>query len=464
MVVISMVLKSINPSNEKILQKFKEDSKKEVEYKLKKSIISFDNWKNTDPEKKSALLNNAAKILRKNKNKYAKLMTLEMGKPISQAEAEVEKCACACDFYAKNGCKFLEKEIIETDADLSFVQYNPLGVILGIMPWNFPFWQVFRFAVPSLFVGNTVLLKHSSNVPQCALAIEDIFNKAGFKKDEFQNLLVSSNKISSIIEDDRIKAVSLTGSTEAGMKTAERTGKNIKKTVLELGGSDPFIVLDDADLNYTVDMAVKARMINNGQSCIAAKRFIVFDSIFDKFQELLTEKISKLRVGDPLDKNVDIGPLSKKAGVDQIDMQVKKSVDMGAEVLVGGKKPDMSGFFYLPTVITNIKKEMPVYNEETFGPVAVIIKVKDVKEAVKIANDTCYGLGASIWTNDSKKAEKITKCIEAGNVFINEIVKSNPRLPFGGIKKSGFGRELSYYGIKEFVNIQTVYIKKHQGI
>ena len=455
-----MVLKSINPYNEEILQEFTENSKKEQEDIIKKSTKAFKNWRNTTFEKKSNLLKNISNILRKNKSKYAKLMTLEMGKPISQAEAEVEKCEWVCDFYSKNGYKFLKKELIKTDADLSFIQYNPIGVILGIMPWNFPFWQVFRFAVPSLMAGNTVLLKHSSNVPQCALAIEDIFKKAGFKKDEFQNLLVSSNKITHIIEDDRIKAVSLTGSTDAGMKTAERTGKNIKKTVLELGGSDPFIVLDDSDLNYTVDMAIKARMINNGQSCIAAKRFIVFDNIFDKFQELLTEKINSLRVGDPLDKNIDIGPLATEDGVEKIDKQVKKSVEMGARVLVGGKKPDFSGFFYLPTLITNIKKEMPVFNEETFGPVATTIKVKDEKEAIKIANDTCYGLGASIWTKDYKKAEKLSKYIKSGNVFINEIVKSDPRLPFGGIKKSGFGRELSHYGIKEFVNIQTVYIKK----
>ncbi len=455
-----MVLKSINPSNKEILKEFREDSQKEIEDKIKKSTRAFDNWKNITFKKKRFLLKNVGKILRKNKSKYAKIMTIEMGKPISQSEAEVEKCVWLCDFYAENGSKFLEKEIIETDAESSYIQYTPLGVILGIMPWNFPFWQIFRFAVPTLLAGNTVLLKHSSNVPQCSLAIEDIFKKAGFNKYEFQNLLICSKNISNIIEDDRIKAVSLTGSTEAGMKTAEKAGKNIKKTVLELGGSDPFIVFDDADLNYTVDMAVKARMLNNGQSCIAAKRFIVFDSIFDKFQKLLTEKISELKVGDPLDKNVDIGPLATKDGLDQINRQVLKSVEMGAKVLVGGKKPDMSGFFYLPTVITNIKKEMPVYNEETFGPVATIIKVKDEKETVKIANDTCYGLGASVWTKDFKKAERLSKYIEAGNVFVNEIVKSDPRLPFGGVKKSGFGRELSYYGIKEFVNIQTVYIKK----
>jgi len=455
-----MVLKSINPSNGEILKDFSENSEKEVKDKLNKSTKNFADWKNITFEKKRNLLKNVSTILKKNKNKYARLMALEMGKPFAQAVAEVEKCAWVCDFYVENGCNFLKKELIKTDADLSYVQYTPLGVVLGIMPWNFPFWQVFRFAVPSLIAGNTVLLKHSSNVPQCALAIEDIFKQAGFKKNEFQTLLISSKKISNIIEDDRVAAVSLTGSTIAGMKTAERTGKNIKKTVLELGGSDPFIVLDDADLHYTVDMAVKGRMINNGQSCIAAKRFIVFDDIFDKFQELLTKKISNLRVGNPLDKNVDIGPLATKDIVDQIDRQVKKSVEMGAKVLVGGKKLDREGFFYLPTVITNIKEEMPVYKEETFGPVAAIIKVKDENEAVKIANDTCYGLGASIWTHDDKKAENLSKYIEAGNVFINEIVKSDPRLPFGGIKKSGFGRELSYYGIKEFVNIQTVYIKK----
>lgn len=464
MVANEMVLTSINPFNEKILKEFNEDNQKELEEKLKKSILSFHNWKNSSIEKKSTLLKNIASILSENKNKYANLMTLEMGKPIAQAVSEVEKCRWVCDFYAENAKSFLEKEIIQTDADSSFVQYNPLGVILGIMPWNFPFWQVFRWAVPSLIAGNTVLLKHASNVPQCALALENIFKKAGFEENEFQNLLIRSNSISSIIEDNRIAAVSLTGSTQAGMKTAEKTGKTLKKTVLELGGSDPFIVFDDADLKCTVDRAVKARMINTGQSCIAAKRFIVLDGIFDSFQELLTEKISSLQVGNPLDNTADIGPLATKDGVDQIDRQVKRSVEMGAHVLVGGGKPDMPGFFYLPTVITNVKKEMPVFNEETFGPVAAVIKVEDEKEALNVANDTCYGLGASIWTGDVEKAAMLSRDIEAGNVFINDIVKSDPRLPFGGIKKSGFGRELSSYGIREFVNMQTVYIKKIEEI
>jgi succinate-semialdehyde dehydrogenase/glutarate-semialdehyde dehydrogenase len=459
-----MVLKSINPSNKEVLKEFKENSQTELDDQLRKSTDAFDHWKNATFEKKSKLLKNVGKILRKNKSQYARLMTLEMGKPIAQAESEVEKCAWVCDFYAENGRKFLEKEIIKTDADSSFIQYNPLGVILGIMPWNFPFWQVFRFAVPSLIAGNTVLLKHSSNVPQCARAIEDIFKTAGFENNEFQTLLIRSKKMSTIVEDDRIAAVSLTGSTVAGMKTAEKTGKNIKKTVLELGGSDPFIVLDDVDLNHTVDMAVKARMINNGQSCIAAKRFIVLESIFDKFVKVLTKKISNLTVGDPFDRDSDIGPLATQDIVDQLDRQVKKSVEMGGEVLIGGEKPDMSGFYYLPTIITNIKKGMPVYNEETFGPVAAIIKVKDDQEAVNIANNTCYGLGASIWTNDIKKAERLSKYIEAGNVFVNEVVKSDPRLPFGGIKKSGFGRELSSYGLKEFVNIQTIYIKRPKRV
>ncbi len=455
-----MVLTSINPFNGKILKEFDEDSQKDLEDKIKRSMHAFDYWKHISIEKKSILLKNTARILRENKNNYAKTMSLEMGKPIRQAESEVEKCAWVCDFYAENARSFLKKDIIKTDADSSFVQYIPLGAILGIMPWNFPFWQVFRWAVPSLVAGNTVLLKHSSNVSQCALVLEEVFRKAGFKGNEFQTLLIRSDNMSQIIEDDRIAGVSLTGSNEAGMKTAERTGKTIKKTVLELGGSDPFIVFDDADLDHTVDMAVKARMMNTGQSCIAAKRFIVLERVFDSFQELLTEKISQLRVGDPLDETVDIGPLATKEGVDQLARQVKTSVEMGATVLVGGKKLDMPGFFYQPTVLTNVKKEMPVYAEETFGPVVAMIKVNDEKEAIDIANDTCFGLGASIWTKDVEKAERLSKDIEAGNIFINNIVKSDPRLPFGGIKKSGFGRELSSDGIKEFVNRQTVYVKK----
>ncbi len=455
-----MVLTSINPSNGKVLNEFNEDRQKDLDDKIRRSRHAFDHWKHISIEKKSTLLKNTARILRKNKNNYAKIMTLEMGKPITQATSEVEKCAWVCDFYAENAHSFLEREIIRTDADSSYVRYIPIGVILGIMPWNFPFWQVFRWAAPSLIAGNTVLLKHASNVPQCALILEDVFRKAGFEGNEFQNLLIRSENISQIIEDDRIAAVSLTGSTEAGMKTAERTGKTLKKTVLELGGSDPFIVFDDADLDYTVDMAVKARMMNNGQSCIAAKRFIVLKDIFDRFQELLIEKISQLRVGDPLDDVVDIGPLATKEGVDQLDRQVKMSVEMGATVLVGGGKEDNPGFFYQPTVLTNVKREMPVYAEETFGPVVAMIKVDDEKEAINSANDTCFGLGASIWTKDIEKADRLSNEIQAGNVFINDIVKSDPRLPFGGIKKSGFGRELSSYGIKEFINVQTVYVKK----
>lgn len=455
-----MVLTSINPSNEKILNEFDEDSQQDLEEKIKRSTHAFDQWRHTSIEKKNTLLKNTAKILRENKHNYARLMTLEMGKPIGQAVSEVKKCAWVCEFYAENARSFLEKEIIQTNADSSFVQFNPLGVILGIMPWNFPFWQVFRWAVPSLVAGNTALLKHSSNASQCALVLEEVFEKAGFKDHEFQTLLIRSDNISGIIEDERIAAVSLTGSTEAGMKTAERTGKSLKKTVLELGGSDPFIVFDDADLDYTAEMAVKARMMNTGQSCIAAKRFIVVKDVFDSFQELLTEKIRQLRVGDPLDDAVDIGPLATKEGVDQLHRQVKKSVEMGAKVLIGGKKLDMPGFFYQPTVLTNVKKEMPVYTEETFGPVVAMIKAIDEEDAIQMANDTCFGLGASIWTNDVVRAERLSRDIEAGNVFINDIVKSDPRLPFGGMKKTGFGRELSSYGIKEFVNVQTVYVKK----
>jgi len=455
-----MVIQSINPATGKILKEFKESKKEKINNQIDKSVNIFELWREKTFSERSKLLRKTAHILRNNKKEYSSIMTLEMGKPIAQAEAEIEKCAWVCEFYADNGEKFLEKETVDTDADKSFVAFRPLGVILGIMPWNFPFWQVFRWAVPAIMAGNVCVLKHSSNVPQCALAIEKIFKKAGFLENTFKTLLVSSNKISEIIKDDRIAAVSLTGSTEAGSDTAKNAGKNLKKTVLELGGSDPFIVLEDANLDYSTDKAVDARMINTGQSCIAAKRFIVLKDVFDDFKNILVKKINKLKVGDPKDINTDIGPLARLDILEQIDSQVKKSVEKGADILTGGKILKSSGFFYSPTIISNVKKGMPVYEEETFGPVATIINVNDEKEAIKTANDTCYGLGASIWTEDVRKGQRLAKYLEAGNVFVNEMVKSDPRLPFGGIKKSGYGRELSHYGIKEFVNIQTIYMKK----
>ncbi len=457
----SMVLKSINPARGKVLKVFKEWKPEEIKKQLRKSSNAFDCWKETDYSDRSKLLKKIAKILRDNSKRYASLMTTEMGKPISQSEGEVEKCAWVCEYYAENGELFLTNEYVDIGDDKSYIRFVPLGIILAIMPWNFPFWQVFRCAAPAIFAGNTVLLKHSSNVPQCALAIEEIFSKAGLPSNVFRTLLIGSNLVKEIIKDDKVAAISLTGSSYAGQSVAKVAGSHLKKVVLELGGNDPFVILSDVDLKFVVEQAIKARMINNGQSCIAAKRFIVVKEIFDEFKNRFSEKVKQLVVGDPINRSTDIGPLARKDIMTQLDIQVKKSIQKGAIILTGGKQlEDNSGYFYQPTVITNIKQTMPVFYEETFGPVASLIQVKNEKEAIKIANDTSYGLGASVWTNDTKKGEEFIKQINAGNVFVNEVVKSDPRLPFGGIKKSGFGRELSQYGIKEFVNIQTVYVKK----
>jgi succinate-semialdehyde dehydrogenase/glutarate-semialdehyde dehydrogenase len=456
-----MALKSINPATGEVLKEFKELKPEEVKKQLVKSSHAFNEWKVTDYSDKKRCLKNVAKILHDDSQKYATLMATEMGKPISQAEAEVEKCAWVCEYYAENGERFLENTYVEIGTDKSYIRYAPLGIILAIMPWNFPFWQVFRCAAPSIFAGNTVLLKHSSNVPQCALSIEDIFTKAGFPSHIFKSLLIGSYQVNEIIKNDNVAAVSLTGSAYAGQNVAEIAGNNIKKVVLELGGNDPFIVLSDADLEYSVEQAVKARMINNGQSCIAAKRFIIMKDIYKGFKDKLTEGVKKLVVGDPINRTTNIGPLAREDIRNQLEVQVQKSIQKGAIVLTGGKRVEGTpGYFYQPTVLANIKQIMPVFKEETFGPVASLIQVKNEAEAIQIANNSDYGLGASVWTKNTEKGEEFLKHINAGNVFVNEIVKSDPRLPFGGIKKSGFGRELSEYGIKEFVNIQTMYVKK----
>jgi succinate-semialdehyde dehydrogenase / glutarate-semialdehyde dehydrogenase len=457
-----MTLKSVDPSNNVVLKEFKEWNKTQIHTQIKKTQKTFTNWKSISYSDKSNLLKEVSKILRDNIKDFSTLISIEMGKPISQSEYEVEKCSQVCEYYARYGKKFLENENIETKENTSYVQFLPLGIVLIIMPWNFPFWQVFRCAIPSLMAGNVVLLKHASNVPQCGYAIEDIFLKAGFQENVFSYLPISSKKASEVITDDRIAAISFTGSTSAGSEIAELAGKNIKKIVLELGGSDPFIILDDADLDKTVKQAVKARIINNGQSCIAAKRFIVQKRIFNDFQDLFKEEIEKLVIDDPLKRSTEIGPLATEEMMNNLDRQVKKSMKQGAKLISGGKRlNERPGFFYQPSILTNVSKEMPIIKEETFGPVAPLIMIKNEKEALKVANDSRYGLGASIWTKDINKAKSMAKQLQAGNVFINDIVKSDPRLPFGGIKQSGFGRELSHYGIKEFVNIQNVCIRKH---
>ncbi|MBN2065528.1 MAG: NAD-dependent succinate-semialdehyde dehydrogenase [Candidatus Thermoplasmatota archaeon] len=457
-----MVLTSINPSTGETLKKFKEWDIHKIQNQIKKSAEAFNLWKNFEYSKRGTILRNVSQLLRKNKRAYARLITIEMGKPILQSQTEIEKCIWVCEYYAKYGAKFLENEYINTGENSSYVRCAPLGVVLAVMPWNFPFWQVFRCAAPILMAGNVVLLKHSSNVPQCALAIEEIFRNAGSPAHTFQTLLIGSKTVKGILKDNRVAAVTVTGSDIAGRCIAGLAGTYLKKVVLELGGSDPFIVLDDADIDYTVKHAVKARMINTGQSCIAAKRFIVHQKVFKEFADGFSEKVGKLTVGDPLEKSTEIGPLARKDLLQQIDSQVNLSVQKGARILVGGRRiKNKSGYYYLPTILSNVRPSMPVYSQETFGPVVALIKVRDTKEAVKKANDTAYGLGSSIWTKDVSKGEEITKEIQAGCVFVNDIVQSDPRLPFGGIKNSGFGRELSWYGIKEFVNIQTVYVKRH---
>jgi succinate-semialdehyde dehydrogenase/glutarate-semialdehyde dehydrogenase len=401
----------------------------------------------------------AAEILEAEKNDLARLMALEMGKPIKGGIGEAEKCAWVCRYYAENAQHPLADQVVETNASRSFVRFQPLGPVLAVMPWNFPFWQVFRFAAPALMAGNVGLLKHASNVPQCALAIEDVFRRAGFPEGAFQTLLVGSEAVQGILEDKRVVAATLTGSEEAGRSVASIAGKQIKKTVLELGGSDPFIVMPSADLDEAVTTGVKARTINNGQSCIAAKRFIVATEIYDDFERRFVEEMQALRVGDPLDENIDIGPLAMKQILNDVDEQVKRSVAAGAVVLTGGKRLDRAGSFYEPTVLANLPTDAPVSCEEVFGPVAMLFRVNNIDQAIELANATTFGLGAAAWTEDSTEQERFTEELDAGCVFLNGMVASDPRLPFGGIKNSGYGRELSEFGIREFVNIKTVWIK-----
>ncbi len=454
-----MAIQTINPATGKLIKTFEEYPEDKVASIIDDVQSDFLNWRETDFQTRAKFMKAAAYILRKNKRKYAELMTLEMGKPVTQAIAEAEKCAWVCEYYADNAESILSREQIETDAGESYVQFDPLGIVLAVMPWNFPMWQVFRFAAPALMAGNAGILKHASNVPQTALAIEEIFREAGFPENIFRTLLIGPQKVDDVIKNPKIKAATLTGSEHAGSKVAEISGKMLKKTVMELGGSDPFIIFADADLNEAVSTAVTARLINNGQSCIAAKRFIVVKEIADEFESLFVEKMSKVKTGDPMNDETELGPLAREDLLNELDAQVKLSVTKGAKILTGGEISNRNGYFYPATVLTNVQKGMPAYEQELFGPVAAIIRAKDENNAIEIANDSEFGLGASLWTNDIEKAKEFTHKIEAGSVFVNGLVKSDPRLPFGGIKKSGYGRELSHYGIKEFVNIKTVWIK-----
>lgn len=454
-----MTLKVINPNDNTTVKTFEEFNTVKVNSIIESVHYEFMKWRETDFSHRKKLMIKAAEILRSEKQKYAEIMVTEMGKPIAQAKGEVEKCAWVCEYYAENAEKILSKEYIETDANESYVRFDPIGIVLAVMPWNFPLWQVFRFAAPALMAGNAGVLKHASNVPMSALAIEEVFRKAGFPENIFRTLLIGSKEVKNVIDNPKIKAATLTGSEIAGQKVAEQSGSKLKKTVMELGGSDPFIILSDADIDEAVEVGVKARLINNGQSCIAAKRFILVEEIADKFEEKFVEKMKSVKIGDPMKEETELGPIAREDLLLELDKQVKDSVEQGAKILCGGKRLDLNGLFYPATVLSNVKKGMTAYEEELFGPVAIVIRAEDENDAIKIANDSEFGLGASLWTNDLEKAKELARIIESGSVFNNGLVKSDPRLPFGGIKISGYGRELSHYGIKEFVNIKTVWIK-----
>jgi len=453
-----MAIATINPATGETLQTFQPLTDAEIEQKLQLAVRAFHAEGKTPFAERARRMNNAGDILERDKEKFAKLMTLEMGKPYKAALAEAVKCAGGCRYYAQNAERFLSDEVLDTGAQKSFIRYRPIGPILAVMPWNFPFWQVIRFAAPALMAGNVGLLKHASNVPQCALAIEEIFLEAGFPAGAFQTLLIGSQQVDAILNDSRVVAATLTGSEQAGIQVGMAAAKRIKKVVLELGGSDPFIVMPSADLDAAVATAVEARVINNGQSCIAAKRFIVAESIAPEFEKKFVARMEKLRVGDPFDAKTELGPLATADAVKSLDADVQKTVQAGAKVLTGGHPLNLPGNYYAPTVLTNIPKESPAYREEFFGPVASLFRVKDIDEAIRLANDSRFGLGASAWTTDDGERERFINEIESGMVFINKMVASDPRIPFGGVKSSGHGRELSANGIREFMNIKTVSI------
>jgi succinate-semialdehyde dehydrogenase/glutarate-semialdehyde dehydrogenase len=452
------MIASINPANGKTLRTFPALTDAEIDARLGRSMAAWQAYRHTPLADRARCLTAAAEILEAESDRFGRIMTLEMGKPIAAARAEAVKCATGCRYYAEHGERLLADEVIEAGAGRSYLHYQPLGPLLAVMPWNFPFWQVFRFAAPALMAGNTGLLKHASNVPGCALVIEEILRRAGFPDDVFQTLLIGSEQVARAIDDPRVKAVSLTGSEAAGIQVAGQAGRQIKKTVLELGGSDPFVVMPSADLDRTALAAAQARTINNGQSCIAAKRFIVDRAVADAFELRFVAAMQSLRVGDPMDESTQIGPLATPAILEDLERQVQRSVEMGARVLTGGQRLDRPGNFYAPTVLADAPTDSPAYREELFGPVAVLLRANGIGDAVRLANDTEFGLGASAWTQDPAEQSYFIDELEAGMVFINGMVASDARLPFGGIKRSGYGRELSTLGIREFVNIKTVRI------
>jgi succinate-semialdehyde dehydrogenase / glutarate-semialdehyde dehydrogenase len=459
-----MPIASISPATGETLQTFEPFSQTQLEEKLQRARETFYSYRRTSFAERARMMQRAAEILETEKKDFARVMTLEMGKPINAAVQETEKCAWVCRYYAENAEGHLADELVETNATKSYVRFQPLGVVLAVMPWNFPFWQVFRFAAPGLMAGNVGLLKHSSNVPQCALAIEDVFRRAGFPEGAFQTLLIGSDRVQSVLEDSRVAAVTLTGSEPAGRSVASIAGKQIKKSVLELGGSDPFIVMPSADLEAAAATAVRARTINNGQSCIAAKRFIVHAQIYDELEKRFVEAMKQLRVGDPMLESTDIGPLATEQILKDLEEQVQVSVAAGAKILTGGQKFKAEkelaqGNFYEPTVLVDIPKGSPAYQDEIFGPVASLFRIANIDEAIELANATSFGLGSAAWTNDEAERDRFIEELDAGSVFINGMVASDPRLPFGGVKHSGYGRELGEFGIREFVNIKTVWIK-----
>jgi succinate-semialdehyde dehydrogenase/glutarate-semialdehyde dehydrogenase len=458
-----MAIASVNPATGEKLREFAPLNEAEIEDKLQRAASAYSLHRRTSFAERAGKMLGAAEILETGKDRFARLMTAEMGKPLQAARDEAAKCALVCRYYAEQAGKFLADEEVETGATRSFIRYQPLGAVLAVMPWNFPFWQVFRFAAPALMAGNVGLLKHASNVPQCALAIEEIFRRAGFIEGVFQTLLIDPAQVGLVIDDARVAAATLTGSEHAGSEVASRAGKRIKKTVLELGGSDPFIVMPSADFEVAVKTAVKARTINNGQSCIAAKRFIVHADVYEEFARRFVEGMAALKVGDPADETTGVGPLATASIVEELDEQVQKSVAAGARLLCGGERLRRAGNYYAPTVLADIPKHSPAYAEEFFGPVALLFRVRSLEEAVELANDTTFGLGASAWTRDAGERERFVEEIEAGAVFINAMVASDPRMPFGGVKRSGYGRELGEFGIREFVNVKTVWIKDEGG-
>jgi len=450
------MFRSVNPATEELIQEYEPHSSEEVDRRLSKTADAYQLWSTASFADRARALAAVAGLLKDRESQYARLMTDEMGKPISQAEAEVQKCAWVCNYYAENAEEFLSPRTIESGAKKSYVRYDPLGPVLAIMPWNFPLWQVFRFAAPGLMAGNVGLLKHARNVTGCALVIESVFRDAGLPEGAFTSLLIHSDEAERVVAHPLVKAVTLTGSERAGVAVARTAGENLKKSVLELGGSDPFVVLADADLDKIIPHAAKARCQNNGQSCIAAKRFIVEEPLAEEFARRFSEHLSGLRLGDPVDPDTDVGPMAREDLRDELHDQVTRSVDAGARIRTGGEMPNGRGYFYPPTLLDGVEPGMAAFDEETFGPVAAVTVARDVDHAIELANKSTFGLGASLWSRNGERALELAARVEAGCVFVNEFVKSDPRLPFGGIKRSGYGRELSDYGIREFVNIKTV--------